>query len=112
MNIVLDLKGKISTLVEGETNIINISAVSEDPKFSQRLANSTARMYQLANIQEKNRRNIDAKKFIEARLAEVGNRLKIAQKKLKTLRQEKRFVTMEIHIAQTVRRLEEAESKT
>jgi capsular exopolysaccharide synthesis family protein len=111
LNLVLDLKGKISTLVEGETNIINISAVSEDPRFSQRLANSTARMYQLANIQEKNRRNIDAKKFIEARLAEVGNRLKIAQKKLKTLRQEKRFVTMEIHIAQTVRRLEEAEVK-
>ncbi|MCP4253232.1 MAG: hypothetical protein GY775_07460, partial [Candidatus Scalindua sp.] len=111
LNIVLDLKGKISTLVEGETNIINISAVSEDPKFSQKLANSTARMFQMANIKEKNRRNIDAKRFIEARLLEVDNRLKTAQKKLKTLRQEKRFVTMGIHIAQTVRRLEEAEIK-
>ena len=111
LNIVLELKGKISTFVEGETNIINISAVSEDPKYSQTIANSTARMFQHANIMEKNRRNIEAKKFIEARLGEVGNRLKTAQKRLKTLRQEKRFVTMEIHIAQTVRRLEEAEIK-
>ncbi|MGR3294321.1 MAG: GumC family protein [Candidatus Scalindua sp.] len=111
LNIVLDLKGKLSTLVEGDTNIINISAVSEDPKFSQTIANSTARMFQLANIMEKNRRNIDAKRFIETRLTDVGNRLQTAQKRLKTLRQEKRFVTMEIHIAQTVRRLEEAEIK-
>lgn len=111
LNIVLELKGKISTFVEGETNIINITAVSEDPKYSQTIANSTARMFQHANIMEKNRRNIEAKKFIEARLGEVGNRLKTAQKRLKTLRQEKRFVTMEIHIAQTVRRLEEAEIK-
>ena len=111
LNIVLDLKGKLSTLVEGETNIINISAVSEDPKYSQAIANSTAKMFQHANIMEKNRRNIDAKKFIEARLEEVGSRLKAAQKKLKALRQEKRFVTMEIHTAQTVRRLEAAEIK-
>ena len=111
LNKVLDIKGKISTLVEGETNIINISAVSEDPKYSQTIANSTARMYQRANILEKNRRNIDAKRFIETRLEDVTKRLNMAQTKLKTLRQEKRFVTMEIHIAQTVRRLEEAEIK-
>ncbi|MGR3302274.1 MAG: GumC family protein [Candidatus Scalindua sp.] len=111
LNIVLELKGKISTFVEGETNIININAVSEDPKYSQTIANSTARMFQYANIMEKNRRNIDAKKFIEARLEEVGDRLRTAQGRLKALRQEKRFVTMEIHIAQTVRRLEEAEIK-
>ncbi|MBC8550980.1 MAG: polysaccharide biosynthesis tyrosine autokinase [Candidatus Brocadiales bacterium] len=111
LNIVLNLKGKISTLVEGETNIVNISAVSDDPKYSQTIANSTARMFQQANILEKNRRNIDAKRFIEKRLEEVGNRLRTAQKKLKALRQEKRFVTMSTHIAQTVRRLEEAERK-
>ena len=111
LNKVLNLKGKLSTIVEGDTNIVNISVVSEDTKFAQNVANSTAKMYQQANIMEKNRRNIDAKKFIEARLTEVGKRLRTAQKKLKTLRQEKRFVTMEVHIAQTVRRLEEAEIK-
>jgi len=111
LNIVLDIKGKISTLVEGETNIVNISVVSEDPKYSKTIANSTAKMYQLSNILEKNRRNIEAKKFIEKRLEKVGNRLNSAQKELKTLRQEKRFVTMDVHIAQTVRRLEVAEKK-
>ena len=59
LNIVLDIKGKISTLVEGETNIVNISVVSEDPKYSKTIANSTAKMYQLSNILEKNRRNIE-----------------------------------------------------
>ena len=111
LNTILDIKGKISTLVEGDTNIINISAISEDPRYSQNISNSTARMFQLSNVLEKNRRNIDAKRFIEARLAEVSLRLETAQKKLKTLRQEKRFVTMEVHIAQTVRRLEAAEIK-
>mgnify|MGYP003972434907 FL=1 len=111
LNIVLDIKGKISTLVEGETNIVNISVVSEDPNYSKTIANSTAKMYQLSNILEKNRRNIEAKKFIEKRLEKVGNRLNSAQKELKTLRQEKRFVTMDVHIAQTVRRLEVAEKK-
>jgi capsular exopolysaccharide synthesis family protein len=111
LNIVLDIKGKVSTLVEGETNIINISVVSEDPKYSKTIANSTAKMYQLSNILEKNRRNIEAKKFIENRLEKVGNRLETAQKELKSLRQEKRFVTMDVHIAQTVRRLEIAEKK-
>jgi capsular exopolysaccharide synthesis family protein len=111
LNIILDIKGKISTLVEGDTNIINVSAISEDPKHSQDISNSTARMFQLSNVLEKNRRNIEAKKFIEKRLEKVGSRLETAQEKLKILRQEKRFVTMDVHIAQTVRRLEAAEIK-
>ena len=111
LNTVLNIKGKVSTLVEGDTNIINISAISESPINSQKIANSTAKMFQLSNILEKNRRNIDAKRFIEKRLAEVSSRLEASQTKLKTLRQQKRFVTMDTHIAQTVRRLEAAELK-
>ena len=111
LNIVLDIKSKVSTLVEGDTNIVNISVVSVDPRHCQIVANSTAKMYQRSNILEKNRRNIQAKQFIEKRLEKVSNRLETAQTKLKTLRQEKRFVTMDVHIAQTVRRLEIAEQK-
>lgn len=110
LNIVLDLKGKISTSVEESTNIINISAVTTDSAFSAELANATAKVFQLSNIEEKNRRTIEAKKFIEGRLKQVGKRLKISQEKLKALRQEKRFVTMELLARETVRRLEEAES--
>ncbi len=111
LRIVLNLKGKISTLVEEDTYIINISAVSDDPSFSQLLANTTAYIFQQTNISRNNKRNLDAKIFIEKRLREVGNKLKEAQEKLKALKQEKRFVTIETYSSETVRKLEESERK-
>ncbi|GJQ60330.1 MAG: hypothetical protein D8M57_08490 [Candidatus Scalindua sp. AMX11] len=108
---VLSLKRKISTTVEEDTYIIDISSVSDDAKFSQSLANTTATVFQKANTREKNRRNIEAKEFIEKRLSEVGNKLKDAQEKLKSLKQEKRFVTIETYTSETVRKLEETEQR-
>ncbi|MCP5005608.1 MAG: polysaccharide biosynthesis tyrosine autokinase, partial [Planctomycetes bacterium] len=106
---VLNLKGKLSTSVEDDTYIINISAVSDDPEFSQLLANTTAHVFQQENMKKSNKQNFEAKRFIEKRLEIVGNKLKDAQEKLKTLKQEKRFVTMDTYTSETIRKLEESE---
>lgn len=111
LNIVLGLKSKISTSVEGDTNIINISAISRDPKFAANLANVVAKVFMQVDIEEKNRRTIEAKRFIETRLKLVYKRLQGSQGKLKALREERRFVSMEMLARKTLNRLEEAEMK-
>ncbi len=108
---VLDLKAKLNTLVEGETNLVNISATTEDPRFSMKMANTVAEAFQELNTNERNRRTIDARKFIEARLAVIVKTLKASQSELKALREEKNFVSMDSHTLDVSRRLEAAEAR-
>lgn len=111
MNIVIDLKNKLNTVVEGETDIINISATSREPRFSMELANGVAEAFQEINSKEKNLRTYEARDFIESRLGTIVKTLKASQQELKKLRQEKRFVSMETHAKDTSRRLEAAEKE-
>ncbi len=106
---VLDLKNMVTTLIEGETNLVDISATSNDPRFSMKLANAVAEAFQEINATERNKRTIDARKFIEERLSVIVNNLKASQQELKALRQQKRFVSMDAHAKDTVRRLDDAE---
>ncbi|MEK6545193.1 MAG: Wzz/FepE/Etk N-terminal domain-containing protein, partial [Nitrospinota bacterium] len=65
LNIVLDIKDKVTTAQEGNTNIIDITVTSEEPDFCQRAANIIAEAFKEQNIYEKNKRAISARKFIE-----------------------------------------------
>jgi capsular exopolysaccharide synthesis family protein len=111
MKIVIDLKNMLTTLVEGETDIINISAIAEDPRFAMQLSNAVAKAFQETNFREKNLRTYEARKFIESRLAVIVKNLKVSQQKLKKLRQEKRFVSMDTHAKDTSRRLNDSEKR-
>ncbi len=111
INTVIDLKDKLNTLVEGETDIINISATSRNPRFSMELANAVAEAFQERNSRERNFRTYEAKDFIERRLDTIVKTLKASQQELKRLRQEKRFVSMESHAKNTTRRLEDSEKR-
>jgi capsular exopolysaccharide synthesis family protein len=111
LNIVIDLKDNLNTLVEGETDIINISATSRTPRFSMELANAVAEAFQERNTRERNLRTYEAKDFIERRLGTIVKTLKASQQELKRLRQEKRFVSMESHARNTTRRLEDSEKR-
>ena len=108
---VLDLKAMLNTLVEDETNLVSISATTEDPRFSMKMANMVAEAFQELNTNEKNRRTIDARKFIETRLAVIVKTLKASQSELKSLREEKNFVSMDAHTLDISRRLEAAEER-
>lgn len=109
LRIILDLKNNLTTLVEGETDIINISATSANPRFSMELANAVAEAFQETNSREKNIRTLDARAFIENRLSTIYKTLKASQQELKELRQQKRFVSVDAHAKDTARRLDDAE---
>lgn len=111
INIVVDLKSKLITSVQGETDIINISAITRTPDFSMKLVNAVAEAFQEQNSREKNLRTFQAKEFIEKRLDAIVKALKASQQELKELRQKKHFVSMEVHAKDTTRRLEDAEKK-
>ncbi len=111
LNTIIDMKNKLNTVVEGETDIINISATTKVPRFSMELANAIAEAFQEINSKEKNLRTYEARAFIEKRLDTIVKTLKASQQELKKLRQEKRFVSMETHAKDTSRRLEDAERR-
>ena len=111
MSIVIDLKNMLTTLVEGETDIINISATAEDPRFAMQLSNAVAEAFQETNSREKNLRTYEARAFIEKRLGVIIKTLKASQQELKKLRQQKRFVSIATHASDTTRRLHDAEKR-
>lgn len=111
MSIVIDLKNMLTTLVEGETDIINISATAEDPRFAMQLSNAVAEAFQETNSRKKNLRTYEARAFIEKRLGVIIKTLKASQQELKKLRQQKRFVSIATHASDTTRRLHDAEKR-
>jgi len=111
MNIVIDMKNMLTTLVEGETDIINISATGVDPRFAMQLSNAVAEAFQETNAREKNMRTYEARAFIERRLSIIIKTLKASQQELKELRQQKRFVSMETHANDTTRKLHDSEQR-
>ncbi len=95
LDIVLDLKDQVTTVQEGNTNIINITVTSEDPEFCQRAANTIAEVFREQNTYEKNKRAISARKFISDQLNVVGQKLKDAEEKVKMFREENKLVSID-----------------
>lgn len=111
INRVLGIRNQVSTSIEGYTNIVNIEVVDSDPKFAQRLANTTAEVYKEQNTLEKNKRIIEAKKYIENQLVVVEEKLKVAQENLRAFREKNRLVTIESETGETLRLLNESEKE-
>lgn len=81
------LKSMIKAEQEEGTNIINILATSKRPKEAALVANAVAEAYRIYNIQEKNRRTIETKKFIEKQLQTTSRNLKQAENDLQAFKE-------------------------
>jgi Mrp family chromosome partitioning ATPase/uncharacterized protein involved in exopolysaccharide biosynthesis len=92
--VVLRLKGQVEAEQEEDTNIINITATSTNPKEAQRLANAVAEVYREENMLEKNRRIINAQGFIEEQLRVMGEKLRNAEEAVRSFREKNRFVSL------------------
>ncbi len=88
MDEILGLKNAISAEQEEESSIINITATSGNAEHARDLAQTVAEEFKKMNSEEKNRRVIDAKLFIEQQRIVVGDRLKKAEEAIRTYRQE------------------------
>jgi capsular exopolysaccharide synthesis family protein len=111
VNLVTRIQGQVSTRQQGETNIIDISVISDDPEKSKKLANTVATVYIRENTQERNKRAINALKFIENQLQLVGQRLSDAEETVRKYREETNLITLEYEAQAVLDELREAELK-
>ncbi|MES0370732.1 MAG: AAA family ATPase [Mariprofundaceae bacterium] len=84
---VLSLKDGISASQDGDSGILSISVISTSAEFARDLAQATADEFKVFNIEEKNKRVFEAKKFIQQQLVVVGDRLKKAEETMRDYRQ-------------------------
>ena len=108
---VLGLKSRVDAAVDGFTNIIDITANTSHPKFSQRLANTVAEVYRVENIKERNQRAIKARKFIEAQLKIIGNQLAKSEEDLRTFKEKNTLVSFDTQQNTAFRGLVDLESQ-
>jgi capsular exopolysaccharide synthesis family protein len=87
LNTVYNLGQEIKTQREGDTNIIRITATSDQPEMAEKTANSAANAYRLENIMTRNRLVMESRRFVEEQLAGLENRLNDAEEALRTFRE-------------------------
>lgn len=95
IGVILDLKDKIQTELDGLSNIINILVTSTDPKLAQNIANTVAKVYSEEHAANLNRRSRESRKFIELQLAISKDKLAKSEEAVKIFREKNRFVTLE-----------------
>lgn len=87
LNTIYNLGQEITAQREGDTNIIRISATSQEPEFAERMANSTASAYRIENIAARNRLVTDSKRFVEEQLASLEKQLNESEDSLRTFKE-------------------------
>jgi Mrp family chromosome partitioning ATPase/uncharacterized protein involved in exopolysaccharide biosynthesis len=87
MDEVLDIKDSVNVAQDETSGIIEITATSTNPKFARDLAQAVADEFKEFNIEDKNRRIFEAKKFIQQQLIIVRDRLKNAEEKIRDYRE-------------------------
>ena len=111
MEIVLRLQSKVSTRVEGYTNIIDITATSYNPDEAQRLANAVAEAYREYNSEEKNKRIIEARRFIEQQLIKKKEELRKAEDAVRKFRKEHDLMSLDSKTKEVISELSRARSE-
>jgi len=110
LNTVYNLGQEIKTQREGDTNIIRITATSDQPETAEKTANSVANSYRLENIMTKNRLVMESRRFVEEQLAGLERQLNTAEDALRAFREREGqvFLTDEARAAlETFTKLEE-----
>ncbi|RPH81802.1 MAG: polysaccharide biosynthesis tyrosine autokinase [Nitrospiraceae bacterium] len=110
LNTVYNLGQEIKTQREGDTNIIRITATSDQPETAEKTANSVANAYRLENIMTRNRLVMESRRFVEEQLAGLEQQLNTAEDALRAFREREGqvFLTDEARAAlETFTKLEE-----
>jgi len=109
LSVLEDLKSKVNATREEGTNIINVEAISSDPKEAALIANSIAQAYREYNIREKNRKTIETKAFIEDQLEKTHRNLKTAEEELQSFRKGYALISMDAQTQNILNRLNSVE---
>jgi polysaccharide biosynthesis transport protein len=108
---VSDLAGRLQVTRSAGTSLIEISAMSSDPTNAALVANSVAEAFRDENIASRTQQIVEARRFIEAQLKEVGQRLRQSEEQMKVFQEadQRLSVPEELRAASGRRALQEAE---
>ncbi len=95
LSAILDLKDKVETEQDGNSDIINIIATASDPQHAQRLANTVAQVYKERHALDLNKRIIEAKKFIEDQVTLTREKLQKSEEAIRDFREANRMVSLD-----------------
>jgi polysaccharide biosynthesis transport protein len=87
LNTVYNLGQEIKAQREGDTNIIRISALADQPALAEQMANSTAQAYRVENIAARNRLVTESRRFVEEQLANLEQRLNDSEEALRAFKE-------------------------
>jgi len=91
-DVVGDLAGRVHVERSAGTSLIEISATATTPASAAQIANRMAEAFQEENIASRTQQVVDARRFIESQLKEVGQRLRQSEEQMKTFQEsEHRF---------------------
>lgn len=87
LNAIYNLGQRIQTARESDTNIIRITATSEEPDLAERMANAVAQAYRVENIAARNRLVMESRRFVEDQLATLEEKLRAAEEALRIFKE-------------------------
>ncbi len=95
LSAILALKDSVETEQDGNSDIINITVSSTEPKQAQRVANTIAQVYKEYHTQDLNKRIIESKKFIENQVLTTRQKLQDSENAVRDFRQAYRMVSLD-----------------
>jgi polysaccharide biosynthesis transport protein len=107
--IVDDLAEKIEVRHDNRTSLIEIVVTSPDAGQTARLANSVAEAFQEHDTESRARQIVEARRFIESQLDEVGRRLQRSENRLRAFQEANRVLLLHDDVRAAVNRLGEHE---
>ncbi len=85
---ILDIMDTVSVRQDSDSGIISIISTYGDQAYTRDIADAVAMAFKAFNVEDKNRRVFEAKKFIQQQLIVVRERLKSAEEKIRDYRQQ------------------------
>jgi capsular exopolysaccharide synthesis family protein len=106
-----DLRNRVAASPEENTTLINITVTSREPVEATRIANAVAQAYQQENGAIRNKKILEARRFIEEQLRDVDGRLRNAEDGIRALKEQRRFVSLADETTASVARLTALETE-
>ena len=111
IQILSDLRGEIAATPEENTTLINIAVTSTERGQAARIANAVAQAYQQENNLQRNRRILEARRFIEEQLRDITTRLHQAEDGIRSLKETRGFVSIADQTTASMTRLASLETE-
>ncbi len=111
LKVIMSLQAAVRAEQAANTSIIDITATSASPDMAQKLANSTARAYHDYNVQEANKRAIEATSFIKNQVTKVRERLQEAEDKVRKFREENALIAADLGSSRVANQLATVETE-